>query len=166
MRIPSTNILIRPIKPTDNVTVASIIRNSLTEYKANKPGTVFFDPTTDDLYALFDQQPGSKYFVAEVDGNVIGGAGVFPTKGLPNGTCELVKIYLAKEARGLGIGKLLMNKCLVEAKALGYTSMYLETMPELTDAIPMYEKFGFKFIDGALGNSGHTGCTVFMMKDL
>jgi putative acetyltransferase len=39
-------------------------------------------------------------------------------------------------------------------------------MPELKNAIAMYEKNGFKKISGSLGNSGHTGCDVFMMKDL
>jgi putative acetyltransferase len=44
--------------------------------------------------------------------------------------------------------------------------MYLESMPELTNAISMYKKNGFTKIPGSLGNSGHTGCDVFMMKDL
>jgi putative acetyltransferase len=39
-------------------------------------------------------------------------------------------------------------------------------MPELTNAIGMYEKNGFEKIPGPLGNSGHTGCDVWMMKEL
>lgn len=39
-------------------------------------------------------------------------------------------------------------------------------MPELTIAIPMYEKYGFTYLTGAQGNSGHTGCDVWMIKEL
>jgi len=44
--------------------------------------------------------------------------------------------------------------------------MYLESMPELSNAIGMYQKNGFKKITGPLGNSGHTGCDVWMIKEL
>jgi len=44
--------------------------------------------------------------------------------------------------------------------------MYLESMPELVNAIAMYEKNGFTHISQPMGNSGHTGCEVWMMKDL
>ena len=49
---------------------------------------------------------------------------------------------------------------------MGYKKMYLETMPELTIAIPMYEKFGFTYLPAAQGSSGHTGCEVWMIKNL
>jgi putative acetyltransferase len=39
-------------------------------------------------------------------------------------------------------------------------------MPELTRAIAMYHKYGFVFIPAAMGNSGHSGCDLFMMKHL
>ena len=59
-----------------------------------------------------------------------------------------------------------MNKCIAAAKELGYKKIYLETMPELTIAIPFYEKSGFTHLQGAQGSSGHTGCDVWMIKDL
>ena len=59
-------IVIRPIEPNDNVALAKVIRDTLTEFGANKPGTVYFDPTTDALYELF-RTPGSFYFVAHIE---------------------------------------------------------------------------------------------------
>ena len=44
---------IRFIEPKDNVTLAAVIRAALTEFGANKPGTVYYDPTTDHLFELF-----------------------------------------------------------------------------------------------------------------
>ncbi len=156
---------IRTIEQGDNVILAKIIRDTLTEFKANKPGTVYFDETTDHLSDVF-KASGSIYFVVEFYGNIIGGAGIYPTANLDAGTCELVKLYIAANARGKGVGKLLMEKCIDAAKALGYKKIYLETMPELTVAIPMYEKFGFTYLQAAQGSSGHTGCDVWMIKDL
>lgn len=156
---------IRPITQQDNVAIASIIRQSLKEHNAHKAGTVFFDPTTDDLYSLFNKE-NAKYRILEIDGIVTGGAGVYPTIGLPAGYCELVKLYIQKEFRGLGYGKLLIDTCFEIAKELGYSSIYLETMPELGSAVALYEKCGFNSSGRPLGNSGHFGCDIWMTKNL
>jgi putative acetyltransferase len=156
---------IRPIEPGDNEELAKVIRTALAEFGANKPGTVYFDPTTDALFELF-RTPNSFYYVALVDGKVVGGCGIFPTDNLPDGTCELVKLYLAKEARGTGLGKQLMEISLSWAKKNGYTQVYLESMPELAKAVSIYEKVGFKALDHPLGNSGHCGCDIWMLKKL
>lgn len=160
-----TNLLIRTILPGDNKALAKIIRDTLSEFKANKPGTVYYDDTTDHLSDVFTAK-SSIYFVAESEGEIIGGGGIYPTANLPDGTCELVKLYLSARARGKGAGKILMEKCIAAARELGYKKIYLETMPELTIAIPMYEKFGFTYLPAAQGSSGHTGCDVWMIKDL
>jgi putative acetyltransferase len=156
---------IRPIEPADNEALAKVIRTALAEFGANKPGTVYFDPTTDALYELF-RTPGSFYYVATIDEVIVGGCGIFPTENLPQGTCELVKLYLAKEARGTGLGKQLMEISLSWAKENGYTQVYLESMPELAKAVSIYEKVGFKALDHPLGNSGHCGCDIWMLKEL
>ena len=157
--------LIRTIQPTDDKALAKIIRDTLTEFMANKPGTVFYDETTDHLAEVFTAT-GSIYFVAELEGKIIGGGGIYPTANLPEGTCELVKLYLSPTARGKGLGKLLLQKCIAAAKEMGYKKIYLETMPELIIAIPMYEKLGFTYLPAAQGSSGHTGCDVWMIKEL
>ena len=158
-------LFIRTINKDDDNALAKIIRGTLAEFKANKPGTVYFDNRTDHLFEEF-KIARSIYYVAEFDGEIIGGGGIYPTENLPAGTCELVKFYLSPSTRGKGIGKILLEKCIAAAKELGYKKIYLETMPELTIAIPMYEKMGFTYLPAAQGNSGHTGCDVWMIKDL
>lgn len=160
-----TEFIIRTIGQEDDAALAKIIRDTLKEFKANKPGTVYYDATTDRLFEVFKKER-SIYFVAEHNGEIMGGSGVYPTAGLPEGTCELVKFYLSPAARGKGIGKELLQKCMAAAKELGYKRIYLETMPELTIAIPMYEKYGFTYLPSAQGNSGHTGCDVWMIKEM
>jgi putative acetyltransferase len=161
----TSEIIIRKLEQKDNAALAAIIRNSLAEHGANKPGTVFFDPTTDDLYRLF-HEPRSWYFVAESNGKVLGGAGIFPSTGLPGDTCELVKMYLLPEARHIGLGRKLISMCLEKATETGYSQVYLETLPELKQAVKVYEKFGFTYLKGPMGKTGHFGCNVWMIHAL
>lgn len=156
---------IRPIAATDNPAIAKIIRDTLAEFDANHPGTVYFDSSTDHLFELF-QQDRAAYWVAERAGEIVGGAGIYPTEGLPAHTAELVKMYLLPEARGLGLGRHMIQQCLDWAKAQGYQQIYLETMPELRKALKVYEKFGFQYLKAPMGNSGHTGCSLWMVKKL
>ncbi len=146
--------------------IAKIIRNSLEEFGANKKGTVYYDDSTDYLFELFDKAEKSFYLIASINDEVVGGAGIFETEGLPKDTCELVKMYLKKEVRGLGLGYKLISQCMQQAKAMGYAKMYLETMPELKKAVEVYEKFGFTKLAQPMGNSGHCGCDIWMIKDL
>ena len=158
-------IQIRQIAATDNAAIAAVIRQALRDFGADRPGTVFTDPTTDHLFELFNQA-GSIYFVATIDEELVGGCGIYPTEGLPAGCAELVKLYVAASARGKGIGKLLMDKSMEAAKTLGYKQLYLESLPELNKAVHLYEKTGFKHLCEPMGASGHFACNLWMLKDL
>ncbi len=159
------NIFIRTIEPGDNKSLATIVRNSLAEFGANRPGTVYYDETTDHLFELF-QTPKSIYYTAVLNNEIVGGAGIFPSAGLPQDTCELVKMYLQPAVRGKGLGKSLIAKCLEFARSAGYKQVYLETMPELKKALSVYEKFGFQYLKGPMGNTGHFGCDMWMLFKL
>lgn len=158
-------LIIRTIQPEDNAALANVIRSTLTEFNANHAGTVYYDATTDALYELF-QKERSVYNVAVLDGVVVGGGGIYPTEALPEDTCELVKMYLLPQARGTGLGKLLIEKSIEQAKENGFKRIYLESMPELKQALKVYAKFGFEYLSAPMGNSGHTGCSLWMIREL
>jgi putative acetyltransferase len=159
------DFLIRSIRPADNPYLSRIVKDTLAEFGANHPGTVYYDATTDALYELF-QTGKAAYFVAERNGEIVGGGGIYPTDGLPADTCELVKMYLLPQGRGAGLGRILIEKSLAFAKEAGYRQVYLETMPELKQALNVYAKFGFEYLKGPMGNSGHTGCSLWMLKKI
>jgi putative acetyltransferase len=158
-------ITIRKILPQDNVAMAGILRESLKEFGLDIPGTAYFDESTDHLYETF-QLEKSSYFVALEGDELIGGVGIFPSNGLPDDTVELVKMYLAPKARGKGLGKQLMKKCIALAGELGYRKIYLETMPELAAAVSAYEKLGFSLLDGPVGDTGQFSCTIWMLYEI
>lgn len=158
-------VLIRTIRPEDDPYVARIVKDTLAEFGANHPNTVYYDPSTDHLSAVFEKER-SIYYVALDKEKIIGGGGIYPTDGLPEDTCELVKMYLLPEARGIGLGRTLIEECLEFAKSAGYRQVYLETMPELKQALNVYAKFGFEYLKGPMGNSGHTGCSLWMLRSI
>ena len=159
------NIVVRTIQPQDNPFLAKIIKDTLAEFGANYPGTVYYDPTTDAMSEIF-QTDGSVYYVALMNEEIVGGGGIYPTDGLPTDTCELVKMYLLPHSRGMGLGRTLIIECLKFAETTGYKKVYLETMPELKMALKVYEKSGFEYLKGPIGNSGHTGCSLWMLKNV
>lgn len=149
----------------DNAGLARMIREVFDEHGAPHHGTVYSDPTTDDLFALF-RVPKAVLWLAEEEGRLLGCCGVYPTEGLPPGYAELVKFYLAASARGKGIGKTLMEMSIASAREFGYTHLYLESLPQFAKAVSLYEHTGFHSLDHPLGNSGHTSCTIWMVRKL
>ena len=73
--------------------------------------------------------------------------GCFGIRQLEDSICELKRMYLKSEARGLGIGKLMMEKAIEVGKELGYKKMRLDTLSTMSSAIRLYEKIGFYEIE-------------------
>ena len=155
----------RSIRPSDNFILARIIRENIEALGLPTAGTAHSDPTTDNLFNLF-QTPGSAYLVLEVNDKAVGGCGIYPSNGLPARYAELVRFFLSPEIQGNGFGNVLMEKCEELAKEKGYTHLYLESFPEMEAAVHLYEKFGYQRLDKALGNTGHFSCNVWMLKEL
>ncbi len=158
-------IKIRQIEKSDNSALAKMIRAVFEEHDAPQNGTVYSDPTTDNLYTLF-QTPGSILWVAEVKGVIAGCCGIYPSEGLDSNCTELVKFYVSKDARGKGIGKELMEKSEESARAFGFRQLYLESLPHFEKAVRIYEKQGFVKLNHPLGSSIHTTCDIWMLKEL
>ena len=108
----------------------------------------------------------SVLWVAESEGVVVGCCGLYPDAALPDDTVELVKFYIASSARGKGIGKALMEKCIASAREFSFRKIYIESLPEFHVAVSLYLKYGFQYIDTALGHSTHPGCNVWMVKEI
>ncbi len=156
---------IREIQNTDNQAIAQLIRVVFDELHIPKTGTAYEDPYLDFMFEEY-RKPKSAYFVVENNGKIIGGAGVAPLENEAETICELQKMYFLPEARGLGLGNQMMEICLKAATSFGYKKCYLETMPFMHDAQKLYKKSGFENICSPMGNTGHTSCPVWMIKNL
>ena len=84
--------------------------------------------------------------VLDENDKIIGGVGIAEFDGLCD-CAEIQKLYLDDSSKGKGYGKELMKIAENEARKSGYKQLYLETHSNLTAAIYLYEKSGFKQID-------------------
>ena len=156
---------LRPIRGEDDVVMAAVIRTVMPEFGAVGSGFAIADPEVDWMSRAY-AEPRHAYFVVESDGRVLGGAGMAPLIGGDEGTCELRKMYFLPEARGIGAGSAMMQRCLDAARDAGFTRCYLETLAGMDAAMRLYERSGFQRIDTSMGATGHGGCNAFYLLEL
>jgi putative acetyltransferase len=160
-----TEPAIRPIRPEDDAAVAAIIRDVMASFGATGPGYSSSDPEVDAMSAAYDGARAA-YFVIEDDGAVVGCGGIAPLEGADADTCELRKMYLLPVARGRGLGRAMLQRCLDAARGRGYRRCYLETLSAMEAARGLYEKAGFRKLSAPLGSTGHSGCNQHYLLEL
>ena len=161
----SVTYQLRPIEARDDAAMARIIRTVMPEFGATGSGFAISDPEVDWMSRAY-AAARSAYFVVESDSVVIGGGGVAPLVGGDDGTCELRKMYFLPEARGIGAGAAMMERCLESARGFGFSQCYLETLSGMDAAMRLYERTGFRRIGAPLGATGHGGCNTFYLLTL
>jgi len=107
-------------------------------------------------------RPGGAAFLAMEDGAVIGTAAIMVTE--KAGIYELAKFAVVPSARGRGIGKLLLTRCLDEARKFSATRIILFSNHQLKEAINLYRGFGFQQVP--VGQAPFVTADVKMELDL
>lgn len=89
--------------------------------------------------------PEGRLLLAEYHGQLAGCAALHK---LEDGICEMKRLYLRPAFRGKGLGRVLAERIIAEARQIGYRRMRLDTVePVMKDAVAMYRKLGFREID-------------------
>jgi GNAT superfamily N-acetyltransferase len=88
--------------------------------------------------------PAGRLLLAEYDAQL---AGCVALHKLDSAICEMKRLYLRPQFRGKGLGRLLADRIIAEARQIGYERMRLDSVePVMKDAVAMYRRFGFKEI--------------------
>jgi GNAT superfamily N-acetyltransferase len=85
--------------------------------------------------------PNGRTMIARIDGQIVAG-GAYKT--LSGDICELKRLFVGENARGLGLGRKLLDALIASAKAEGFTAMRLDTGNLMKEAIAMYQAAGFE----------------------
>ena len=88
---------------------------------------------------------GQLLIARDRDAKAIGCVGLRPMRVAH--CCEMKRLFVAPEGRGLGLGRALAEAVLAEGARLGYTELRLDTLPSMHDAIGLYRKLGFVSIE-------------------
>ena len=148
-----------------DASVSDIIKSVGAEYGAVGEGYGPSDPEVDCMSEHYNEQTSSLYLVAIIDDIVVGGCGIAQFAD-DDCVCELRKLFLLPESRGLGIGKALTEQCLNFAKSKGYLQCYLDTLSNMQSAVSLYERLGFHHLAQPLAETVHNSCDVWMLKTL
>lgn len=129
---------IREYKNEDHSQLVEMISMVLAEYKMSLD---FTGPDKDlqDLQNIYFDSNGA-FFIAELDGKIIGSVAVSK---IDDEKCELRKLYVLKEHRNRGFGRVLLDKAIDFASSNGYRKMELEVSQKHKKAISLYQQAGF-----------------------
>lgn len=78
--------------------------------------------------------------------------------------CEMRRLYVRPSFRGAGVGRALVDRLIVEARAIGYRQMLLNTLPSMTHAQAVYRRIGFRGIQPYVEKPSEG--VVYMSRDL
>lgn len=157
--------VLREVNKSDNKELKTVLSSVMIEFGVPKKGTALSDPELKEMSKAYNSHR-SVYFVIENNNKIFGGAGISQLKNSKENICELQKMYFLKDARGLGLGKKMIKKCISIALKYKYDFCYIETMHNMNSAQKLYLSQGFKYLDKSLGNTGHSSCPVWMLKKL
>jgi ribosomal protein S18 acetylase RimI-like enzyme len=114
------------------------------------------------------EDENSTFFIAEINGKAVGYAKL--REGNPaecvkgENIVELAKLYVLEKLTRHGVGKILMRKCLDEAKSKGFDALWLSVFHLNARAFEFYKKLGFTQVGETGFYYGEKRFTCFVMK--
>ncbi len=140
-------------------------RELFLEYARSLDFSLCFQGFDEELAALPGcyAPPTGRLLLARIDGAFAGCVGL---RDLGNAICEMKRLYVRSAFRGTGLGRVLAEKTIAEARAIGYSRMRLDTLPSMATAIGLYDDLGFTDIPPYCYNPGEGAmCKELVLHD-
>ena len=122
------------------------VREIFREYEASLGLDLCFQGFEEELTNLPGKytSPKGRLYIAQVSNMV---AGCIALRPLEPDVCEMKRLFVREEFRGLQIGRMLIERVIDDAREIGYTFMRLDTFPpKMGKAVQLYESYGFREI--------------------
>ncbi len=152
---------IRPVLSTEFTELRALFR----EYAASVGNDICFQTFEEELAALPGAyaSPGGEILVAVAGPELTACVALRP---LGPGICEMKRLYVRPAFRGLGLGRKLTEDVLKLATAKGYAALRLDTLPQMTGAITLYQALGFQPIPRYGDNPSSALCFEKLLKSI
>jgi ribosomal protein S18 acetylase RimI-like enzyme len=133
------------IVPADADEMIPTVRELFLEYAATLGIDLCFQGFGEELRLLPGAYapPDGRLYIAKTE-SAIGGC--VAMRKLTAQACEMKRLYVRDEFRGVGLGRQLTETVIEDARGIGYKVMRLDTLPLMGTAITLYRKLGFKEI--------------------
>jgi ribosomal protein S18 acetylase RimI-like enzyme len=138
-RSEKRTVHLRPVEIAD----LSTVRELFLEYAQSLGFSLCFQNFDQELAELPGKYspPRGRLLLAEVDGKA---AGCVALREWKPDICEMKRLFVRPEFRGLSIGRKLAEQIISEARDIGYTRMRLDTVAStMADAVALYRRLGF-----------------------
>ena len=135
---------IHPAKDTTDLADAARLFRA---YAASLPIDLAYQGFEAELAALpgkYAPPAGALLIADDRNGTAIGCVALRPIDG--DGVCEMKRLYVAPESRGMGLGDALITRIVAAARTAGYAEMWLDTLPTMHAALGLYARAGFREI--------------------
>jgi putative acetyltransferase len=149
------SVVYRTFLPGDEAAFLRLNEDWISKYFALEPGDreLLSDPKTHIL------DPGGQICIAEANGETIGCCALIV---IAPGELELAKMTVSESARGRGVGRMLLQFAIDEARRMGAHRLYLESNTKAAAAIHLYEQLGFRHLPAPAHESKYARANVFM----
>ena len=143
--MPETRFKIQPVRTAADLEVTVRLFN---EYASSVGVDLSYQDFATELESLpgkYASPMGELLLARDRHGGPVGCVGLRPIE--PQGCCEMKRLYVLPKARGLGLGRALIDGIVREAVRIGYCEMRLDTLPSMREALWLYKKLGFAPIE-------------------
>jgi ribosomal protein S18 acetylase RimI-like enzyme len=146
--VSSVRIVIAPAK---GAKAMEAVRGLFLEYQKWLEVDLCFQDFEEELAGLpgLYRPPNGGLWLARVDGRLAGCIGLRPLK---DGDCEMKRLWVRPDYRGLGLGRRLAETCIGSASAGGYRAICLDTLAFMSEARVLYASLGFQEIPAYYDN--------------
>lgn len=124
----------------------SQVRELFKEYQASLGVDLCFQNFDEELASLPGEYapPNGSLFLAFSNDHL---AGCIALRRISDTACEMKRLYVRPEFRGMKVGRMLAEMIVKEAREGGYEQMRLDTLPSMKEAQALYQSLGFRPID-------------------